>query len=72
MSEDTTDQRQSYTAARADTREGMSEVVNVNVLNPGKFADPEPFLVQAVEVSVASRGRKNPKLATIHPSSLFL
>ena len=60
MPEDPTNQRQPDTAAGANTREGVPEIVNTNVVDPGQFADAMPFLVQAIEVTIASRSRKHP------------
>lgn len=71
MPQDPTDERQPHAAAGAHACEGMPKVVDVDILNPRKLADAIPFLVEPVEMTIASRGGKNPYLAAIHPASLF-
>lgn len=72
MSQDPTDERQPDTTASPHACEGVPKVVDVDILDPREFADAVPFLVEPIEVTVASCCRKNPYPAAIHPASLFL
>jgi len=45
MPENSANERQPHATAGADACEGVSEIVNANVFDPGKLADAVPFLV---------------------------